>query len=296
MTPENVICPLCENADPARFEFVTDTFRYPVRKVAHRCASCGLVFVVPRMTAEEERIFYEKEYGVIFSQEKGTTPRDLFDKRLPEARREAALCRPSLGPDDVCLEVGCASGYFLHTIRPWVRSVLGVETHAELRAYCGEIGLTAHASLDEVPAASVDRIFLFFVLEHVGDPLGFLGRLRGLLREGGRLFVEVPNVDDALLSLYPLPAFKDFYFTPAHQYYYSRATLGRLLEKAGFSRVAIQPEQRYDLSNHMHWMIAGKPGGHGRFDEVFTEELRAAYAETLKARFLCDTLFAVVER
>lgn len=286
-------CSLCGNNDPANFTFITDRFRYEGKKYAFRCGACQLVFVVPLMSPEEEREFYEREYGVIYSREKGATPQDLFDKRLPDARRDARLCEKHLKKTDDCLEVGCASGYFLHTIRDRVRSVTGFETHTELRAYCETIGIPMLKDLGAAKPASFDKIFIFFVLEHIGDPMGFLGALKRLLKPGGQLLVEVPNVDDALLALYDIPALRDFYFTPAHQFYYSKSTLDRVLRKAGFSAVAIEPEQRYDLSNHMHWMLAGKPGGQGKYNHAFSPELLAAYSQNLKDRYLCDTLFAV---
>ena len=106
--------------------------------------------------------------------------------------------------------------------------------------------------------------------------------------------IVVPNVDDVLLSTYDIPKFNNFYFTPAHQFYYSKDTLGRLFTKAGLPKYEILPKQRYDLSNHMHWMMAGRPGGMGKYDDIFGDRLKRAYADDLVARFLCDTLFAVV--
>jgi 2-polyprenyl-3-methyl-5-hydroxy-6-metoxy-1,4-benzoquinol methylase len=290
---QTLTCVLCGNADASRFTFLTDKFRYEVKKTAHRCEVCGLVFIVPLMSAEEERIFYEKEYGVIYSQEKGATPKDLFEKRMPDARMYLAWVEKYLRKTDDCLEIGCASGYFLHTIKDRVKSVTGYETHVELNKYCGEIGIPTLPNLAAAGAARFDKIFIFFVLEHVGDPFGFLAAMKKMLKPGGELFIVVPNVDDILLSTYPLPAFRDFYFTPAHQYYYSKATLAKLLGKAGFSAADVMPEQRYDLSNHIHWAATGKPGGQSKYNAAFSAKTLSSYAEDLKAKFLCDTLFAV---
>ena len=56
------------------------------------------------------------------------------------------------------------------------------------------------------------------------------------------------------------------------------------------------PEQRYDISNHMTWMLDGKPGGLGRYKDIFGEELDRLYKERLKKNWLCDTLVAVVRK
>ena len=67
------------------------------------------------------------------------------------------------------------------------------------------------------------------------------------------------------------------------------------MEKAGY-HFEIFPLQRYDLSNHMYWMITGKPGGQGHFNAVFSPALLAEYEKNLKARFLCDTIYAIAKK
>jgi SAM-dependent methyltransferase len=246
------------------------------------------------MGADEERRFYEQEYGEIYSSEKGTTPEQLFQARLGDASLYRSWVAGSLGRNDRCLEIGCASGYFLAGIRDLVGSVAGVETHHLLREYCASLSIPMYETLQEIGDETFSRIFAFFVLEHLGDPLGFLREAKRILIPGGRIFLVVPNVEDALLSLYDIPAFRSFYFTPAHQFYYSRRTLALLFEKAGLPCHEILPRQRYDLSNHIHWMTAGKPGGVGRYNHVFTPDLLARYAGVLEEHFLCDTLLAWV--
>ena len=65
-----------------------------------------------------------------------------------------------------------------------------------------------------------------------------------------------------------------------------------MLARAGF-QAQVFPEQRYDLSNHMIWMMEGKPGGMGHYADLFSPELEAIYAAALKTQWVCDTLFAV---
>jgi SAM-dependent methyltransferase len=290
-TNESPRCYLCGGTE---HQVVAREFRYPIEKTGYRCATCSLVFIHPPMSPEEERRFYEEEYGIIYSQEKNTTPADLFEARQDDARMYRDWVAPWLTPTDDCLEIGCASGYFLAVIKDEVRSVAGLESHLELRRYCTQIGLAIHDRLEDLPAASIDRVFAFFVLEHLGAPLDFLAEAKRVCRPGGSIMIVVPNVDDVLLSTYDIPKFDSFYFTPAHQFYYSRDTLSRLFVQAGLPTHEILPKQRYDLSNHMHWMLAGRPGGMGKYDHIFGEPLRQAYADELTARFLCDTLFAVV--
>ena len=68
-----------------------------------------------------------------------------------------------------------------------------------------------------------------------------------------------------------------------------------LLDKAGARRREIVQKQRYDLSNHMQWMMDGRPGGMGRFDAFLGEPVNHAYRAALVERQIADTLFAIVE-
>jgi SAM-dependent methyltransferase len=289
----SIICPLCKSSHNA---ITSEKLRYESLSKVYTCLECGLIFLYPKMTADEERTFYEKEYGEIFSHEKGTTPAKLFEARLPDAKMYFEWTRNDLEKSNNCLELGCASGYFLATIRDQVDSVSGIETHVLLKEYCKNIGINMINSLEECEAEQFDRIFMFFVLEHIGDPINFLLAVKRVLKSQGKLFIIVPNIDDALMKLYDIPAFKSFYFTPAHQFYYSKETLSQVINLAGMPDFTIYPRQRYDISNHMHWMMYGKPGGTGRYNSVFSSTLLAEYAKNLEEHFLCDTLYAVVTK
>jgi SAM-dependent methyltransferase len=245
------------------------------------------------MTLEEERKFYEEEYGVILSNEKGVTPEQLYEKQMPDSRMYLSWCQDRLRKSDRCLEIGCASGYFLKTLRPKVTSVAGIETHRTLRAFCEKQEIDMRESLEACRPGEFDKVFLFFVLEHIGEPLGFLRAIQRVLSPGGEIHVVIPNVNDALYSRYDIPAFRAFYFTPAHQNYYSPQTLDLLADKAGL-RCETRGYQRYDLSNHMNWMMSGRPGGQGKFNGFLSETVRDGYAASLVERGLFDTIYSVM--
>lgn len=286
-------CYLCNNEEHT---LISEKLRYESKSNVFKCNNCGLVFLYPAMTPEEERSFYEMEYGEIYSAEKGTTPAQLFNARLGDAQAYYELVKDYINKDHDCLELGCASGYFLAAIKDKVRSVTGYETHLLLRQYCQEIGINMIGSIGECKSNQFDRVFMFFLLEHLGNPVNYLAEVRRILKKGGKIFIEIPNVEDSLLSLYNIPAFINYYYTPAHQFYYSKSTLSDLLRKSGFNDFEIKPVQRYDLSNHIHWMMNGKPGGQGLFKHIFSPELIKRYAQDLKDHFICDTLFAVVTK
>ena len=128
-----------------------------------------------------------------------------------------------------------------------------------------------------------------FALE---DPVAFLKNLKVSLKKSGKLFIEVPSRDDALINLYGLQGFKDFYYQSAHLWYFNGKSLEYVLNKAGFGCEMV-PVQRYDTSNHLVWLRDKKPGGNGFFSTTFSKKFRSEYEFELKRNNLTDTIMAV---
>jgi SAM-dependent methyltransferase len=261
----------------------------------YECGGCGIVYVFPIMTEQEEASFYSRQFEEYMARRSGPgwrSPESHFASYKVEADRRLPLVEPHLSEADAVLEIGSSTGYFLNALRGRVASIAGVEPSEAYRTYAVSRGIETVARIEQLGGRKFDAIALYYVVEHLRDPIGYATTLHRHLKRGGRLLIEVPNVQDALLSLYKLPAFAAFYWQRAHYHNFSPATLTYILERAGYEVQAF-PEQRYDLSNHIVWMIEGKPGGHGRFAEVLGPEADEAYRRALKSRWICDTVFAV---
>jgi SAM-dependent methyltransferase len=262
----------------------------------YSCADCGIVYVFPIMTEAEEAAFYAREFEEYMSRRSGPgwkSPEAHFASyRREEGERRLPLVRPHLRQDDAVLEIGASTGYFLDVLRPHVGSVAAVEPSDAYREHAIARGIESVARLEDLGTRRFDAIALYYVLEHLRDPIGYVQALAARLNPGGRLLIEVPNVGDALLSVYKLAAFDRFYWQRAHYHNFSKQTLTGVLERAGYT-VQTYPVQRYDLSNHMVWMMEGRPGGHGRFADVLGAAATAEYSQALKNRWICDTVFAV---
>ena len=116
-----------------------------------------------------------------------------------------------------------------------------------------------------------------------------------LLKKGGKIIIEIPNVADPLYSIYDIPAFERFYWSIAHPWYFSEISLKFLLDQLGHE-YEILLDQRYDLSNHLIWARDGKPGGMGRFTDKLGSELEESYKRALIQNRHCDTLIAVITK
>lgn len=282
-------CYLCKSTSCSR---IHDAIRYNLSPRPFRCDECGFVFLYPRMSPEEEKEFYEKIYRFHYETQDAES---LWRESLPEAQQRVERFLRFFTPQSRVLEIGCASGFFVSEVRKHVKTAIGIELTNEYVNYAKGKGLDVRSSLDEVDDGSCDLVFMFHVLEHIDDPVQFLKEVKNKLALGGTLIVEVPNVDDILVSVYKIKGHLDFYWEIAHNYYFSKTTLGKVMKNAGY-RYEIFPLQRYDLSNHMHWMMTGKPGGQGRFDNIFPPSLLEEYGKNLKEKFLCDTIYAIAKK
>lgn len=295
MSESNV--PICRFCGSTENKIVSRTVLDAPDAAIYRCASCDMVYLFPIMTEAEEAAFYAAEFEKYMEGRAGAgwrSPAQHFRSYQEEGERRLALVRPALRPDDSVLEIGSSTGYFLDDLRGYVRAVAGVEPSDTYGAFSRQRGIETVKDISDLRGRTFDVIVLYYVLEHLRDPVGYLRALRAYCAPGARLLIEVPNVDDALLTVYHVAAFDRFYWQKAHYHNFSRQTLAAVLQTAGY-RGEVSGVQRYDLSNHMTWMMEGKPGGHGRFRDLFGSAVEAAYAEALKRRWVCDTLFASAE-
>ena len=109
-------------------------------------------------------------------------------------RISASLKRP---PRDIAvLDVGCSRGNFLAAGAKLGFHMEGVEPAANIAAAARAEGLNVHTGLLAdigFPAASVDAITLFEVVEHLKNPLALLRECHRVLKPGGLLVLSTGN-------------------------------------------------------------------------------------------------------
>lgn len=143
------------------------------------------------------------------------------------------------------LDVGCGNGGFLSLAQQAGWTVQGIDfdqgavqaaRSRGLDVSCGDID-----SLDGLEQA-FDVITLSHVIEHVHAPLDMLARLYRLLRPGGILWLETPNLHSAGARRYG-KAWRDL-DPPRHLVLFNRTSLVTALRQAGF----------HSITQHWHGM------------------------------------------
>lgn len=211
-----------------------------------RCDRCGLIYVGERQhdftfagaDEEKSRRLAERVRALSLvddAVEAAEAPwrEMLFADRLRRLQRFVTGGR--------LLEVGCASGEFLRLAARAGFQVEGVEpdphTSAQARQTPGLRVLTGTLTQAGYPADSFDVVVLFHVLEHLDSPRQTVREIHRLIKPGGILAVETPNIDTIWFRLLRS---RWRQFIPDHYYFFTPQTLGRLLHEAGFQLLQVR--------------------------------------------------------
>lgn len=289
--PHPIFCPLCSEIQEIPFVF-HEELRYSYPGKVYKCNSCEFVFLYPRLTRKEHNSYYEGTYRKEY-QDSEVEERFLTDQGEALIRLEKIL--DSSSKEKSLLEIGCGSGAFLSLANRYFNKVVGVELDVNTKNFLKHKGLDVRPSLEKLGDCKFDLIVMFHVLEHLLDPVVFLRDMKNYLSNTGMIIVEVPNIDDALVSFYNINEFKSFYFCSAHVSYFSPKTLEDCIKKSGLC-VDIAFKQRYDLTNHLNWLICRKPGTLPPSKQIFSPDTLKSYEADLIALGLSDTLWAVVKK
>ena len=145
------------------------------------------------------------------------------------------------------LDVGCGTGDLLRTLASAGWEAIGTEPASEIAEMGRASGLHIEvataadylAAWQRSGAAKFGGIVLLNVLEHVLDPASLLLSLAPALAPGGRLVVRVPNDFNPLQTAARSMLGGDPWWiaAPDHVNYFDHASIGALVERAGFEVV-----------------------------------------------------------
>ena len=136
------------------------------------------------------------------------------------------------------LDIGCANGAFLQIAKTCGWQVTGVEPDPQSAANARTMGLDVHlGGLDVFDDQSelFDIITICHVIEHVHEPMQVLADIHRLLKPGGQLWLETPNMESIGHRVYR----SDWrgLEPPRHLCLFSSASLRRALNRTGFRMI-----------------------------------------------------------
>ncbi len=252
---ENKPCPMgCPEGDEFVLKGRDRLYNLPGEYNVVRCKGCGLMRTNPRPTPETIGFYYPDTYGPYVASKVDVT--GAPDHTLLFRYVLAMICRfnfwrlPHL-PKGRMLEIGCASGAFLHEMALGGWEVQGIEFSPRAAANARALGHSVHAgSVESCP--DFERPFHLVVgwavFEHLHNPILVLHRIRNWTHPDALLALSVPNMGGIGFRI-----FKDASYSlhlPNHLYHFSVKTLRSVLERGGWRLTRVFHQR------HLHDMIA----------------------------------------
>lgn len=219
-----------------------------------RCATCGLVRTdFPYRTQDLGRYYGEAYFG---SGGRRFVPvMEWLVRRFRQARANMILRHyPHSSPGTV-LDVGCGRGLMLIDFKQRGWTCLGTEFSEELAATLqAEHAITVYTAPrladNHLPAESVDIVVLWHSLEHQTVPSHTLAECVRVLRPGGLMVVEVPNLASVQARI---GRGRWFHLdTPRHVVHFSAETLRDSCQAQG---LAVIDETTLSLEQGFYGMI-----------------------------------------
>jgi SAM-dependent methyltransferase len=206
-----------------------------------RCRRCGLQYVNPRLRGDLILDAYTEGDDPAYVSQLQARER-TFAAALEEIERVA-------GPRGKLLDIGTAAGAFVAAAQRRGWAAEGCEPNRWLAEWGGRhYGITIRQGSvfdQDYPPHSFDVVTLWDVIEHTLEPRRVLEHCRRLLKPGGLLVVNYPDIGSWIARVMGR---RWLFLTSVHLYYFDRRTMRRLLESTDFTVETVRPHvQRLEL-------------------------------------------------
>jgi SAM-dependent methyltransferase len=156
---------------------------------------------------------------------------DMVVRILSEQRCDYLIRHNIVSPHSKVLDVGSGDGFVIQTMQN--KGFKDVDFFAtdpspvclqKLKA----LGANAFSSLQEVSERNFDLVIMGQVVEHISEPIPFLEPIIELVKNGGYIYIDVPQRDDKCKPL-----------NEPHVLFYSKESLLNLVEKLNLKVVRV---------------------------------------------------------
>lgn len=238
------LCPLCNSKD-IHFSFSAKDHTVTGESFeVFECKNCTAKFTQNIPSVSEIGKYYQSENYISHSDtSKGLINRLYHSVRIHTLKKKKSLIEKTLGRSTgSLLDIGSGTGAFLHTMKNAGWEVTGVEPDPIARGNSLKVNRLAALppeALDTFGENTFDAITMWHVLEHVHDLHEQMDQIKRLLKQGGSVFIAVPN-----FTSYDAKHYKESWAAwdvPRHLYHFSPESMKLLAEKHGFKIQAMKP-------------------------------------------------------
>ena len=216
-------CLTCDSTETTHFLHARDHGSGEIVEL-RRCGRCGLVFTWP-CPADLNKYYptYYRQY-----------PRWILRGFQFVQQMRTGSWVKTIGPAGRAVELGCGEGWILAALRRRGWRVAGIERTPQGAQFAAhQLGLPVIVGSFEALRSTTgfDLIILHQVLEHLPHPMHTPHECTRLLRPGGHVIIEVPNLD-SWQFLYARQHWVHL-DAPRHVSHFTPESLHRALELAG---------------------------------------------------------------
>lgn len=197
-----------------------------------RCGECGLGFLDPVPANLSDY------YPACYYSYRPSSPALQLIRQIASY---GLFYLPKATQGDRVLDIGCGNGEYLERMKGLGWETVGIEKSEQLIELLRQRNIAAFESIDSMLATNPDTFDLLTfnsALEHMEDFQSLLRKVKDLLRKGGEIVILVPNIESREHRIFGSRWFH--LDPPRHLWHFSRHTLRRALEEAGFDDVRVE--------------------------------------------------------
>jgi SAM-dependent methyltransferase len=235
-TFENITCYQCGSDESEKFLVGEDDL---TGKEGHflyvKCIECELVYQKPRLPISKIKEFYDSEYIAHRKKKDWGVLTPLYEHAMNKHDREKDKLISKyikVNAETEVLDVGCAVGTFLlHLNKKYNCKIHGVDFKEDL-TYPDFDKINFHEGLfyeQELPEDTFDLVTMWHFFEHDYDPNKSLEMAKRVLKQDGKLIIEIPKLDSFSFRLFKnkWPGIQ----APQHTALYTKESILNMLKK-----------------------------------------------------------------
>ncbi|MBA2114618.1 class I SAM-dependent methyltransferase [Bremerella alba] len=218
-----------------------DRYGYPLRTVISQAT--GLVYTDPRADDDSIDDFYRTTYRRFYKS--ASKPKWKHTARNAYiAGQRVEMIKTLAAKGAAVLDIGTGSGELLYVGRRNGLDMQGIEVdqaYAQFgrRSYGVKI-INESLRNAVLPEQHFDIVTIFHVLEHLSDPQAALAKVSAILKPGGYVLIEVPNVDSLDAQFHQK-------WHPGHLFHFNCSTLSALATVCGLETLSVHTCQRRNV-------------------------------------------------
>lgn len=234
-------CPICQSNEIPELLQVKDFFLSQENFVICQCKQCGFKFTNPRPNQNSIGVYYKSDNYYSHSNSKSGIIPGIYQWVRNYTLKKKYLLISKFSKKGTILDIGCATGQFLHQFKKQGWNCVGIEPNDEAREFAVKnYSLDVQkGDLENFPSQSFGVITMWHVLEHVHDLKNTMTQLKRIVNSDGVLFIALPNIESWDANHY-----KEYWAgldVPRHLYHFGRNNVEELFNNYGFKLVETKP-------------------------------------------------------